>query len=171
MRNRWKVQGQIFSWQSEGRRISPSRFTPLLCATSGGMADLNVEWCDFVVFSGRAVAVERILFNLDYWQETLLPKLVFWQASYRKGAFVWRVFFWNVHSCWYCTVDFFFYWLLLSLQVYCMLVEKRTGHDPHNTFSHGTVQWYSNVIIISVGHGQLKVIAVLVCKIQYKEIR
>ena len=39
------------------------------------MADLNVEWCDFVVFSGRAVAVERILFNLDYWQETLLPKL------------------------------------------------------------------------------------------------
>ena len=45
-----------------------------------------------------------------------------------------------------------------------MLVEKRTGHDPHNTFSHGTVQGYSNVIIISVGHGQLKVIAVLVCK-------
>ena len=39
------------------------------------MALLNVEWGDFVVFSGGAVAVERILFNLDYWQETLLPKL------------------------------------------------------------------------------------------------
>ena len=46
----------------------------------GEMALLNVEWCDFVVFSGRAVAVERILFNLDYWQEWLLPKL---QSFYR----------------------------------------------------------------------------------------
>ena len=51
----------------------------------GEMALLNVEWYDFLVLSGGAVAVERILFNLQL------------QSSYRhhiaKAIFVWRIFF------------------------------------------------------------------------------
>ena len=49
----------------------------------GEMAILTVDWFDFVVFSGGAVAVERILFNLDYWQERLLPKM---QSFYRHHS-------------------------------------------------------------------------------------
>ena len=31
------------------------------------MAILDVEWCDFVVFSKGEVVVDRILADLDYW--------------------------------------------------------------------------------------------------------
>lgn len=33
----------------------------------GEIAILNVEWCDFVVFSKGKVVVDRILADLDYW--------------------------------------------------------------------------------------------------------
>ena len=33
----------------------------------GEIAILNVEWCDFVVFSKGEVVVDRILADLDYW--------------------------------------------------------------------------------------------------------
>ena len=39
------------------------------------MAIINVEWCDFVVFSGGKIFVDWIWFDLDYWSELLLPKL------------------------------------------------------------------------------------------------
>ena len=32
-------------------------------------------WCDFVIFTTKGINVERILFDDDYWQNTLLPKL------------------------------------------------------------------------------------------------
>ena len=33
------------------------------------MAILNVEWCDFVVFSNGQIVVDRILADFDYWTE------------------------------------------------------------------------------------------------------
>ena len=41
----------------------------------GEMAVMELEWCDFVVYSGDVVFVERIWFDLDYWFDILLPKL------------------------------------------------------------------------------------------------
>lgn len=41
----------------------------------GEMAIMGLEWCDFVVFSGGDVVVDRVWFDPDFWQITLLPKL------------------------------------------------------------------------------------------------
>ena len=32
-------------------------------------------WCDFVIFTTKGINVERIPFDNDYWQNTLLPRL------------------------------------------------------------------------------------------------
>ena len=41
----------------------------------GEMAIMELEWCDFVVYSGDVILVDRIWADLDYWVNTLLPKL------------------------------------------------------------------------------------------------
>ena len=48
---------------------------PYYAQIQGEMAIINVEWCDFVVFSGDKIFIDRIWFDLDYWSELLLPKL------------------------------------------------------------------------------------------------
>ena len=48
---------------------------PYYAQIQGEMAIINVEWCNFVVFSGGKIFVDKIWFNLDYWSELLLPKL------------------------------------------------------------------------------------------------
>ena len=40
---------------------------PYYAQVQGEMAILNVEWCDFVVFSNGSVIVDRILADHDYW--------------------------------------------------------------------------------------------------------
>ena len=40
----------------------------------GEMAVLDVEWCDFVVFSNDTIVVDRIIADYDYWMD-LLEKL------------------------------------------------------------------------------------------------
>ena len=49
---------------------------PYYAQIQGEMAILNVEWCNFVVFSkvGK-IFVDRIWFDLDYWSKLLLSKL------------------------------------------------------------------------------------------------
>ena len=42
----------------------------------GQMAIGERPWCDFVVYTSKALTVERIYFNETYWTDTLLPKLV-----------------------------------------------------------------------------------------------
>ena len=32
-------------------------------------------WCDFVVFTKKGISIERVLFDEEYWKDTLLPKL------------------------------------------------------------------------------------------------
>ena len=38
------------------------------------MAILEVEWCDFVVFSGGEIVIDRILADVEYWN-SLCEKL------------------------------------------------------------------------------------------------
>ena len=40
---------------------------PYYAQVQGEMAILNVEWCDFVVYSNGSVIVDRILADYDYW--------------------------------------------------------------------------------------------------------
>ena len=39
------------------------------------MAVGGMTWCDFVIYTNRGINVERILYNEDYWKNTLLTKL------------------------------------------------------------------------------------------------
>ena len=41
----------------------------------GQMAVGGRPWCDFVVFTNKGLSVERVAFDDDYWQKTLLPVL------------------------------------------------------------------------------------------------
>ena len=41
----------------------------------GEMAIMELDWCDFVVYSGDVVFVDCIWFDLDCWVNILLPKL------------------------------------------------------------------------------------------------
>ena len=41
----------------------------------GQMAVGGMTWCDFVIYTNRGINVERILYNEDYWKNTLLTKL------------------------------------------------------------------------------------------------
>ena len=34
-------------------------------------------WCDFVVFTNKCISVERIRYNHYFWENELLPKLIF----------------------------------------------------------------------------------------------
>ena len=52
----------------------------------GEMAVLDVEWCDFVVFSNDIVVVDRIVADYDYWED-LLEKLLF--ATCDNRTFIW----------------------------------------------------------------------------------
>ena len=47
----------------------------------GEMAVLDVEWCDFVVFSNDTVVVDQIIADYDYWMD-LLEKLEQYQNFY-----------------------------------------------------------------------------------------
>ena len=33
-------------------------------------------WCDFVIYTGRALSVEWIRYDSDFWSNVLLPKLM-----------------------------------------------------------------------------------------------
>ena len=42
----------------------------------GQMAITERSWCDFIVYTEKGVSVERIPFNTEFWNNTLLPKLI-----------------------------------------------------------------------------------------------
>ena len=46
------------------------------CQVQGQMAITDRTWCDFVVYTSKGIAVERIPFDKDFWKNELLPKLV-----------------------------------------------------------------------------------------------
>ena len=42
----------------------------------GQMAVGERPWCDFVVYTTQGLSIQRVLFDSDYWNKLLLPKLV-----------------------------------------------------------------------------------------------
>ena len=42
---------------------------PYYAQVQGELAITNREWCDFVVFSNGEIIIDRILADLDYWNE------------------------------------------------------------------------------------------------------
>ena len=52
---------------------------PYYAQIQGQMAIGGRKWCDFVVYTLKGISVERIPFDLSYWEKILLPKLEeFW---------------------------------------------------------------------------------------------
>ena len=45
------------------------------CQVQGEMAIMKVRWCDFVVWTTADMHIERIYFNQNFWEDSLLPKL------------------------------------------------------------------------------------------------
>ena len=41
----------------------------------GVMATLQLQWSDFVVFTNKDLHVERVYFDQDFWEKTMLPEL------------------------------------------------------------------------------------------------
>ena len=39
------------------------------------MAITERRWCDFIIYTTKGISVERILFDPDFWNNGLLPKL------------------------------------------------------------------------------------------------
>ena len=48
----------------------------------GTMASCNVEWADFLVYTTKEVHCERIYFDSELWNKTMLPKLTLFYFSY-----------------------------------------------------------------------------------------
>jgi len=62
--------GNKFCLQNDGNGILHlPRNHPYFAQVQGEMAIMNVEWCDFAVFSNGQVVVDRILADYDYWLE------------------------------------------------------------------------------------------------------
>lgn len=49
---------------------------PYYCQVQGQMAIMEREWCDFILYTGKAINVERVTFDSDFWNNKLLPKLI-----------------------------------------------------------------------------------------------
>ena len=49
---------------------------PYYSQVQGQMAIGERPWCDFVVFTGKGLSVQRIEFDKSFWKDRLLPKLV-----------------------------------------------------------------------------------------------
>ena len=48
----------------------------------GTMASCNVEWADFLVYTTKEVHCERIYFDRELWDKTMLPKLTLFYFNY-----------------------------------------------------------------------------------------
>ena len=62
--------------QPDGSQIAKVKINhPYYAQVQGQMAVGQRPWCDFVVFTSIGLSVERVSFNEEYWQNTLLPAL------------------------------------------------------------------------------------------------
>ena len=46
------------------------------CQIQGQMAITERKWCDFVIYTERGINIERIEYDSDFWDNSLLPKLI-----------------------------------------------------------------------------------------------
>ncbi len=61
---------------SDGRQtLQLRRGHRYFAQVQGQMTVGERPWCDFVVFTNKGISMERVAFDEDYWQQTLLPAL------------------------------------------------------------------------------------------------
>lgn len=48
----------------------------------GQMKVLDLDWCDFVVWTKKGISVERIRFNPDFWMYNMLSQLTLFYNSW-----------------------------------------------------------------------------------------
>ena len=48
----------------------------------GAMATLNLQWCDFVVFTNKDLHVQRIYFDNVLWENVMVPELTTFYFQY-----------------------------------------------------------------------------------------
>ena len=69
-----------------GRSLQLKRGYKYCAQVQGQMAIANVQWCDFVVYTGsrNGLLIERIYFDSDYciWYDPLLPSLQLFNVKY-----------------------------------------------------------------------------------------
>ena len=58
------------------KQVVLKRDHPYFAQIQGQMAIGERPWCDFVVYTTKGLSVHRVLFDIDYWENILLPKLV-----------------------------------------------------------------------------------------------
>ena len=64
-----KYGNKFFMRRGDDMMLHLPKTHPYYAQVQGEMAILNVEWCDFVVFSNDSVIVDRILADYDYWKK------------------------------------------------------------------------------------------------------
>ena len=62
-----KYGNKFFMRRGDDMMLHLPETHPYYAQVQGEMAILNVEWCDFVIFSNGSVIVDRILADHDYW--------------------------------------------------------------------------------------------------------
>ena len=58
------------------KQVVLKRDHPCFAQIQGQMAVGEWPWCDFVIYTTQVLSVHRVLFDSDYWGNSLLPKLV-----------------------------------------------------------------------------------------------
>ena len=48
----------------------------------GQMKILDLDWCDFVIWTKKGLNVQRIVFDKAFWQDKMLFKLKFFYSSF-----------------------------------------------------------------------------------------
>ena len=66
---------QFFCTMDENRKVHLKKRHNYYYQVQGQLALLNLQWCDFVVWTRSGIHVERITFDRDFWSKQCLPQL------------------------------------------------------------------------------------------------
>ena len=69
-------RGFCSSLSTCGKQLTLRRTHGYYAQVQGQMAIGERPWCDFIVFTTLGISVERIKYESNYWDHTLLPKLI-----------------------------------------------------------------------------------------------
>ena len=58
------------------KRLKLKHSHPYFCQVQGQMVITEREWCDFVIYTEKGINIERIWYDPEFWNNSLLPKLV-----------------------------------------------------------------------------------------------
>ena len=67
---------ELVTQSSGDQKVQLKRSHSYYCQVQGQMAITERAWCDFVVYTSKGIAIDRIAFDKLFWENELLPKLV-----------------------------------------------------------------------------------------------